>query len=99
MARSKSYEAAAAAHRPRPALHPARGGSPREADLDHQAFDATVEVAMVLGVDPRKADQMVRGTVRCRTAPARPPASRCSRPARRPKRPAPRAPTSSAATS
>src|SRR5450755_2831912 len=26
-------------------------------------FDATVEVAMCLGVDPRKADQMVRGTV------------------------------------
>lgn len=26
-------------------------------------FDATVEVAMSLGVDPRKADQMVRGTV------------------------------------
>jgi large subunit ribosomal protein L1 len=26
-------------------------------------WDATVEVAMVLGVDPRKADQMVRGTV------------------------------------
>ncbi|AZI58709.1 50S ribosomal protein L1 [Nakamurella antarctica] len=26
-------------------------------------MDATVEVAMVLGVDPRKADQMVRGTV------------------------------------
>ncbi|MEV1288196.1 50S ribosomal protein L1 [Micromonospora sp. NPDC049679] len=26
-------------------------------------FDATVEVAMGLGVDPRKADQMVRGTV------------------------------------
>jgi len=26
-------------------------------------YDATVEVAMVLGVDPRKADQMVRGTV------------------------------------
>jgi large subunit ribosomal protein L1 len=26
-------------------------------------FDATVEVAMRLGVDPRKADQMVRGTV------------------------------------
>lgn len=25
--------------------------------------DSTVEVAMVLGVDPRKADQMVRGTV------------------------------------
>jgi large subunit ribosomal protein L1 len=27
------------------------------------AYDATVEVAMRLGVDPRKADQMVRGTV------------------------------------
>ena len=26
-------------------------------------FDSTVEVAMVLAVDPRKADQMVRGTV------------------------------------
>jgi len=26
-------------------------------------FDATVEVALCLGVDPRKADQMVRGTV------------------------------------
>src|SRR5215210_3698908 len=27
------------------------------------AFDGTVEVALRLGVDPRKADQMVRGTV------------------------------------
>ena len=26
-------------------------------------FDGTVEVALRLGVDPRKADQMVRGTV------------------------------------
>ena len=26
-------------------------------------FDQTVEVAMLLGVDPRKADQMVRSTV------------------------------------
>ena len=26
-------------------------------------YDATVEVAMRLGVDPRKADQMIRGTV------------------------------------
>src|SRR5690606_3111949 len=26
-------------------------------------FDATVEVAMRLGVDPRQADQLVRGTV------------------------------------
>ena len=27
------------------------------------SYDATVEAALVLGVDPRKADQMVRGTV------------------------------------
>ena len=26
-------------------------------------FDATIEVSMALGVDPKKADQMVRGTV------------------------------------
>ena len=26
-------------------------------------FDATVDVAIRLGVDPRKADQLVRGTV------------------------------------
>ncbi|MBI0293911.1 50S ribosomal protein L1 [Streptomyces sp. PRKS01-29] len=32
-------------------------------DTSTTKFDATVEVAMRLGVDPRKADQMVRGTV------------------------------------
>jgi large subunit ribosomal protein L1 len=32
-------------------------------DTSAAKFDATVEVAMRLGVDPRKADQMVRGTV------------------------------------
>jgi len=32
-------------------------------DTNTAKFDATVEVAMRLGVDPRKADQMVRGTV------------------------------------
>jgi len=32
-------------------------------DTTTTKFDATVEVAMRLGVDPRKADQMVRGTV------------------------------------
>jgi large subunit ribosomal protein L1 len=32
-------------------------------DTSKTKFDATVEVAMRLGVDPRKADQMVRGTV------------------------------------
>ncbi|MFI1013593.1 50S ribosomal protein L1 [Streptomyces sp. NPDC020965] len=32
-------------------------------DTASKKFDATVEVAFRLGVDPRKADQMVRGTV------------------------------------
>lgn len=32
-------------------------------DTSTAKFDATVEVALRLGVDPRKADQMVRGTV------------------------------------
>ncbi|MET9531527.1 MULTISPECIES: 50S ribosomal protein L1 [unclassified Streptomyces] len=32
-------------------------------DTSATKFDGTVEVAMRLGVDPRKADQMVRGTV------------------------------------
>ena len=32
-------------------------------DTSSSKMDATVEVAMRLGVDPRKADQMVRGTV------------------------------------
>jgi len=32
-------------------------------ETSHTKYDATVEVAMRLGVDPRKADQMVRGTV------------------------------------
>jgi large subunit ribosomal protein L1 len=32
-------------------------------DTSSKQMDATVEVAMRLGVDPRKADQMVRGTV------------------------------------
>ena len=32
-------------------------------DTSPVKFDATVEVAMRLNVDPRKADQMVRGTV------------------------------------
>jgi large subunit ribosomal protein L1 len=42
--------------------------TPREAvrlakETSTTKYDATVEVAMCLGVDPRKADQMVRGTV------------------------------------
>ncbi|HZZ97947.1 MAG TPA: 50S ribosomal protein L1 [Jatrophihabitantaceae bacterium] len=60
--RSKAYEAVAKL------IEPDKMYSPLEAaTIAKQAspskFDGTVEVAMRLGVDPRKADQMVRGTV------------------------------------
>lgn len=32
-------------------------------DLAHASFDETIELAVRLGVDPRKADQIVRGTL------------------------------------
>ncbi|WP_034266203.1 50S ribosomal protein L1 [Actinospica robiniae] len=62
MKRSKGY-LANAAKIDRDALY-----SPLEAvklakDTASAKFDATVEVALRLGVDPRKADQMVRSTV------------------------------------
>ena len=60
--RSKAYEAAAAK------IDAEKFYAPFEAvtlakDTNPSKFDATVEVAFRLGVDPRKADQMVRGTV------------------------------------
>jgi large subunit ribosomal protein L1 len=60
--RSKAYTAAAskidhdAVYSPLAAVRLAKETSTTK-------YDATVEVAMRLGVDPRKADQMVRGTV------------------------------------
>ena len=62
MKRSKTYRAAAEK------IDPERIYTPLEAvrlakETSPTKFDATVEVAMRLGVDPRKADQMVRGTV------------------------------------
>jgi large subunit ribosomal protein L1 len=62
MKHSKAYRQAAEL------IDPEKIYSPLEAvKLAKQAsptkFDATVEAAMRLGVDPRKADQMVRGTV------------------------------------
>lgn len=62
MKRGKQYRAAAAQidrdrlYTPEEAIRLAKATSTTK-------FDATVEVAMRLGVDPRKADQMVRGTV------------------------------------
>ncbi|HEY2985977.1 MAG TPA: 50S ribosomal protein L1 [Jatrophihabitantaceae bacterium] len=62
MKRSKAYRQVAEL------IDPEKIYSPLEAvKIAKQAsptkFDATVEAAMRLGVDPRKADQMVRGTV------------------------------------
>ncbi|MER7439623.1 MULTISPECIES: 50S ribosomal protein L1 [Micromonospora] len=62
MQRSKSYRKAAEV------IDRSKLYTPAEAvklakDTTNVKFDATVEVAMRLGVDPRKADQMVRGTV------------------------------------
>jgi large subunit ribosomal protein L1 len=62
MKRSKAYRAAAEArdvnqlYTPEQALALVKKGASAK-------FDETVEVALRLGVDPRKADQMVRGTV------------------------------------
>jgi large subunit ribosomal protein L1 len=62
MKRSKGYRKAA------DLLEEGKIYSPLEAanlakETSPTKFDGTVEVAMRLGVDPRKADQMVRGTV------------------------------------
>jgi large subunit ribosomal protein L1 len=62
MKRSKAYESTAATieadrlYSPLEAISAAKAGSKAK-------FDETVDVALRLGVDPRKADQMVRGTV------------------------------------
>jgi large subunit ribosomal protein L1 len=62
MQRSKTYRAASESfdkdtlYAPLEAIKLAKAGSKKK-------FDETVDVAMRLGVDPRKADQMVRGTV------------------------------------
>ena len=62
-------------------------------------FDETVEVAVRLGVDPRKADQMVRGTVALPVGHRQGRAHRRVRPGRRRHRgPRPPAPTSWAPT-
>ena len=62
MKRSKAYRAAEALadaeqnYTPEEAIALAKKGASAK-------FDETIDVAMRLGVDPRKADQMVRGTV------------------------------------
>ena len=62
MKRSKAY-ARAPSRSTRTPCTPPPGRPPRQGRPTRTKFDATVEVAFRLGVDPRKADQMVRGTV------------------------------------
>jgi large subunit ribosomal protein L1 len=59
---SKAYEAAAATI-DRDALYAPLEAIRLAQKTSTVKYDATVEVAFRLGVDPRKADQMVRGTV------------------------------------
>jgi large subunit ribosomal protein L1 len=61
--RSKSYEAAAKLIDRDKLYSPAEAVKLARQTTTTKRFDSTVEVAMRLGVDPRKADQMVRGTV------------------------------------
>jgi large subunit ribosomal protein L1 len=62
MKRSKAYRAAAEKVNPDALYSPLEAARLAKATVTTK-FDPTVEVAMRLGVDPRKADQMVRGTV------------------------------------
>jgi large subunit ribosomal protein L1 len=62
MARSKQYKQAAAAI-DADTLYPPFKAMELARTMGSKKFDSTVDVAMRLGVDPRKADQMVRGTV------------------------------------
>ena len=61
--RSKRYREMFGQGGPGQGLHPHWRPSALVKELASAKFDETVEVAMKLGVDPRKADQMVRGTV------------------------------------
>ena len=62
MAKSKVYEAAAAKI-DRDKVYTSTEAVVLAKETGSKKFDSTVEVALKLSVDPRKADQMVRGTV------------------------------------
>jgi len=62
MQRSKAYRKAGELVEPGKLYTPAQAVALAK-NTSTTKFDATVEVAFRLGVDPRKADQMVRGTV------------------------------------
>ena len=63
MKRSKAYREAVDQFDPNAVYSPAEAIKLAKNAHPKARFDQSVEVAMRLGVDPRKADQMVRGTV------------------------------------
>ncbi|HVA61163.1 MAG TPA: 50S ribosomal protein L1 [Mycobacteriales bacterium] len=63
MKRSKSYRLVEALIDHERLYSPLEAARLAKQTTTTRGFDATVEVALRLGVDPRKADQMVRGTV------------------------------------
>jgi large subunit ribosomal protein L1 len=63
MKRSKAYRAAAEKIDPDRVYTPVQAVRLAKETSTVTKYDPTIEVAMRLGVDPRKADQMVRGTV------------------------------------
>ena len=62
MAQGKKYRDASRRY-DRERLHPPREALELVKSLANATFDESIDVSMGLGVDPRKADQMVRGTV------------------------------------
>ena len=58
----KKYRTAAATLEPRK-LHNAREAVDRVKSTAYAKFDESVDIAVRLGVDPKHADQIVRGTV------------------------------------
>jgi large subunit ribosomal protein L1 len=62
MAQGKKYRAATQAY-DRATPYPAKEALELVKNLAPAKFDETVEVVFSLGIDPRKADQLVRGTV------------------------------------
>ncbi|MPZ62799.1 MAG: 50S ribosomal protein L1 [Propionibacteriales bacterium] len=63
MQRSKAYRTTSEKIDPSTLYEPREALKLAKAGATGGKFDQTVDVAMRLGVDPRKADQMVRGTV------------------------------------
>ena len=88
MKRSKSYREVAQKVDPGKVYTPSEALDFAKANT-RAKFDETVDVSVRLGVDPRKADQMVRGTVNLPNGTGK----TCSPPVSAPRPPSPPEPT------